>query len=189
MNINRETDALIVVDMQNDFASPHGALYVKDGLNLVPGINNLIPEFDVVVLTQDWHPQNHSSFAYNKGPWPVHCVQGSWGASFAPMLYTDSASLIIRKGADPLVDSYSAFRENTNAKGKRLYTGLAGFLFERRIRKTYYVGLARDYCVKWSALDAMGLDPHFIWDLTKPVDPTNDNAVREELQANAVKVI
>lgn len=189
LQINRETDALIVVDVQNDFADFRGALYVPSGSAIIPGINLLMSSFDVIVLTQDWHPHNHSSFDFNKGPWPKHCVLGSWGAHFAPALNIFDGSLILRKGTNPLVDSYSAFRENTDKSGKRQETGLAGFLFSRRIRKTYYVGLARDYCVKWSALDANGLDPHFVWDLTRPVDPKSDDAVREELLQNGVKIV
>lgn len=189
MKIDRETDALIVVDMQNDFADPKGALYVEGGWRLMAPINNLLPQFDTVAFTQDWHPINHSSFGYNGGPWPQHCVQGSWGAQIIHELNTDYAHLIIRKGTDRDADSYSAFRGNPNSKGQRKETGLAGFLFDRRIKKTYIVGLARDYCVKWTALDAGGLNPHVIWDLTKAVNPADDDAVRQELLGNFVKIV
>ena len=158
--------ALIVVDIQNDFC-PGGALAVADGDAIVPLVNRLIGEFDHVVLTQDWHPAGHSSFASSHpgrqpfetidmpyGPqtlWPDHCVQGTRGAEFHPGLDWTKAELVIRKGFRAAIDSYSAFFENDHATP----TGLAGYLRERGISDLTFVGLATDFCVAYSALDAM----------------------------------
>jgi nicotinamidase/pyrazinamidase len=160
--------ALIVIDMQNDFC-PGGALAVAGGDEIVPLINNLANSFDHVLMTQDWHPAAHSSFASShkgKQPfqtvmmaygdqtlWPDHCVQGSDGAAFHPWLDWTKAELILRKGFRPKIDSYSAFYEND----RRTPTGLAGYLGERRIGAITLVGLATDYCVAYSALDAVRL--------------------------------
>ncbi|WBL32742.1 bifunctional nicotinamidase/pyrazinamidase [Sinirhodobacter sp. HNIBRBA609] len=163
-----ETEALIVIDVQNDFC-PGGALAVAGGDEIIPRINALMQEFPVTVLTQDWHPEEHSSFAAmhdGKSPfetiempygpqtlWPAHCVWGSKGAAFHPRLAIDPADLIIRKGFRPEVDSYSAFFENDHATP----TGLAGYLRERGITDLTFVGLALDFCVAWSAIDAAKL--------------------------------
>lgn len=163
-----ETEALIVIDVQNDFC-PGGALAVARGDEIIPRINALMQEFPVTVLTQDWHPEEHSSFAAmhdGKSPfetiempygpqtlWPAHCVWGSKGAAFHPRLAIDPADLIIRKGFRPEVDSYSAFFENDHATP----TGLAGYLRERGITDLTFVGLALDFCVAWSAIDAAKL--------------------------------
>lgn len=160
--------ALVVVDVQNDFC-PGGALAVSEGDQIVPGINTLMKQFHTVVLTQDWHPAGHSSFASlhaGKAPmelidmpygaqvlWPDHCVQGSTGAAFHPDLETDRASLIIRKGANPEIDSYSAFFEND----RKTPTGLEGYLRNLNIKQLTFVGLATDFCVNFSALDAASL--------------------------------
>lgn len=160
--------ALVVVDVQNDFC-PGGALAVSEGDQIVPGINTLMKQFHTVVLTQDWHPAGHSSFASShagKAPmelidmpygaqvlWPDHCVQGSTGAAFHPDLETDRASLIIRKGANPEIDSYSAFFEND----RKTPTGLEGYLRNLNIKQLTFVGLATDFCVNFSALDAASL--------------------------------
>jgi len=157
--------ALIVIDVQNDFC-PGGGLAVEDGAAIVPGINALMNDFGTVVLTQDWHPASHSSFADNQpgkapyemidmpyGPqvlWPVHCVQGSQGARFHNDLHTDPASLIIRKGMRPEIDSYSAFFENDHETA----TGLDGYLKSIGIDTLTIVGLATDFCVNFSAVDA-----------------------------------
>ncbi len=162
-----EQHALIVIDMQNDFC-PGGALAVADGDTIVPGINGLMDDFPTVILTQDWHPADHSSFASNHpgkkpvetiempyGPqvlWPDHCVQGSKGAEFHPDLRTDG-DLIIRKGFRANIDSYSAFFEND----QKTPTGLDGYLRDRNITAITLVGLATDFCVSYSALDAVGL--------------------------------
>ena len=156
--------ALIVIDPQNDFC-PGGALAVAGGDEIMPQINAMMADFDLVVLTQDWHPAGHSSFASSHagadpftvtdmpyGPqvlWPDHCIQGSDGAAFHPELNTDRADAVIRKGMNPAVDSYSAFFEND----KKTSTGLAGFLQGRGCTDLTMVGLATDYCVAWSALD------------------------------------
>jgi nicotinamidase/pyrazinamidase len=158
--------ALIIIDVQNDFC-PGGALAVADGDAVVPVINALSPSFEHVVLTQDWHPAGHSSFASShRGAqafssvampygeqtlWPDHCVQGTPGAAFHPGLDWTRAELVLRKGFRPAIDSYSAFFEND----RRTPTGLAGYLRERGIEGVTLVGLATDYCVAYSALDAV----------------------------------
>lgn len=161
-------EALIVIDVQNDFC-PGGHLAVADGDAVVPLSNALMAEFGAVVLTQDWHPRRHSSFAESHpgaapysvvqmgyGPqvlWPVHCVQGSAGAAFHPGLNTDRADMVIRKGFRPGIDSYSAFFENDHATP----TGLEGYLRGREIEAITLCGLATDFCVAYSALDAARL--------------------------------
>ncbi|MGB7270105.1 MAG: bifunctional nicotinamidase/pyrazinamidase [Albidovulum sp.] len=161
-------EALIVIDVQNDFC-PGGALAVAEGDAIIAPINALMAEFPVRVLTQDWHPANHSSFAANHpgaapftltdmpyGPqvlWPTHCVQGSEGAAFHPALQTDRADLVIRKGFRPQIDSYSAFFENDH----KTPTGLEGYLKTRGVTKLTFVGLATDFCVAYSAIDAANL--------------------------------
>lgn len=162
------THALIVIDVQLDFC-PGGALAVPDGDGIVTGINSLMQQADAVVLTQDWHPAGHSSFASSHtgqapydlidmdyGPqvlWPDHCVQGSDGARFHPDLQSDAADLILRKGYNPAIDSYSAFFENDH----KTPTGLEGYLRSRGIEKLTLVGLAFDFCVNYSAIDAAKL--------------------------------
>lgn len=162
------SEALIVIDIQNDFC-PGGALAVADGDAIIPRVNALMAEFPTVVLTQDWHPRHHASFAVNHpgaapfsltnmpyGPqvlWPTHCVQATEGADFHPSLATDPAHLVIRKGFRPQIDSYSAFFENDRSTT----TGLDGYLKARGITAITLVGLATDYCVAYSALDAVRL--------------------------------
>ncbi len=161
------THALLVVDVQNDFC-PGGALAVAGGDDIVAGINAAIAGFDAVILTQDWHPAGHSSFASSHdaepmsmtempyGPqvlWPDHCIQGTRGAAFHADLQTDRADLIIRKGYNPAIDSYSAFFEND----KTTPTGLEGYLRTRGIDTLTLVGLATDFCVNYSAVDAAKL--------------------------------
>ncbi|MBZ9656788.1 bifunctional nicotinamidase/pyrazinamidase [Phyllobacterium lublinensis] len=159
-------EALIVVDVQNDFC-PGGALGVEAGDEIVPIINKLILRFDHVVVTQDWHPAGHTSFASSHpgkapfesimmpyGPqtlWPEHCIQGTSGADFHRDLEWTKAELLVRKGFRPHVDSYSAFYENDH----KTPTGLAGYLREREITNVTFAGLATDYCVAYSALDAI----------------------------------
>ena len=159
--------ALIVVDVQNDFC-PGGVLAVAGGDEIVAQINNRMADFDAVILTQDWHPAGHSSFASSHkadvfssiempyGPqvlWPDHCVQGSLGAAFHKDLATDRAELILRKGYRLGIDSYSAFFENDRSTA----TGLEGYLNTRGVQDVTFVGLATDYCVAYSALDAARL--------------------------------
>jgi nicotinamidase/pyrazinamidase len=160
--------ALIVIDVQNDFC-PGGALAVTGGDEVVPVINTIEQDFEHVILTQDWHPQHHSSFASShpgKEPfqtvpmpygdqtlWPDHCIQGSGGGAFHPHLNRTKCELIIRKGFRPAIDSYSAFFENDHTTP----TGLGGYLGERGLKDITLVGLATDYCVAYSALDAVRL--------------------------------
>ena len=159
-------EALIVVDIQNDFL-PGGALAVSRGDEIIPFVNKLIEQFDLVVATQDWHPANHGSFAANhkdKKPgelidlfglqqilWPVHCVQGSKGAEFASSLHTQKLKKVFQKGTDPAIDSYSGLYDN----GHRKSTGLGEYLESQGVEKVTVVGLAADYCVKFTALDAL----------------------------------
>jgi nicotinamidase/pyrazinamidase len=163
-----DDDVLLIIDVQNDFC-PGGALAVADGDAVVPVVNRLAEKFDHVVLTQDWHPSGHSSFATShpgSAPfasitmpygqqtlWPDHCIQGSAGAAFHARLATTRAELVIRKGFRPEIDSYSAFYEND----RKTPTGLAGYLRERGLRRVFLAGLATDYCVHYSALDARRL--------------------------------
>lgn len=159
--------ALIVIDVQNDFC-PGGALAVGEGDQIVPRVNGLIAAHDTVVLTQDWHPAGHSSFASSHGAapfssvkmaygdqtlWPDHCIQGTPGAAFHADLDWTKAQLVIRKGFRPAIDSYSAFYENDHTTT----TGLAGYLRERGVDEVVLCGLATDYCVAYSALDAARL--------------------------------
>ncbi|MDF1728744.1 MAG: bifunctional nicotinamidase/pyrazinamidase [Sulfitobacter sp.] len=175
--------ALIVIDVQNDFC-PGGALAVPEGDVIVPAINALMAEFEAVILTQDWHPAGHSSFASSHagatpmsltempyGPqvlWPDHCIQGSTGAAFHPDLTVDRADLIIRKGYNPAIDSYSAFFENDHETP----TGLEGYLRTRGIDQLTMVGLATDFCVNYSAVDAarLGFDVTVREDLCRAIN-------------------
>lgn len=175
-------DALLVVDVQGDFL-PGGALAVSEGDAVVAPIRALALHFRTLVLTQDWHPAGHASFASahpGRAPfetmsmpygeqalWPDHCVQGTPGAALAPGLDLPAAALVLRKGLNPLVDSYSAFAE---ADGTR--TGLAGYLRERGIGRVILCGLATDYCVAWSALDARaaGFETLVFADATRAID-------------------
>ncbi|NIZ09710.1 bifunctional nicotinamidase/pyrazinamidase [Pseudooceanicola sp. HF7] len=177
------SEALIVIDVQKDFC-PGGALAVPKGDDIVPGINQLMTEYGAVILTQDWHPAGHSSFASSHpdaapmtltqmpyGPqvlWPDHCIQGSDGANFHPDLAVDRADLIIRKGFNPKVDSYSAFFEND----KITPTGLEGYLRTRGLQKLTFVGLATDFCVNYSAVDAvqLGFEVTVRTDLCRGID-------------------
>jgi nicotinamidase/pyrazinamidase len=168
MRIPPDDDLLLIIDVQNDFCAG-GALAVSDGDAVVPVVNRLAKRFAHVALTQDWHPSGHSSFATSHPPsapfesidmpygrqtlWPDHCIQGTLGAAFHPQLETERAELVIRKGFRAEIDSYSAFYEND----RRTPTGLAGYLRERGLRRIFLVGLATDYCVYYSALDARRL--------------------------------
>jgi len=174
--------ALLVIDVQNDFC-PGGALAVAGGDAIVSGINTLMGDFQAVILTQDWHPAGHSSFASTHdaapmsmmdmpyGPqvlWPDHCIQGSVGAVFHENLHADRADLIIRKGYNPAIDSYSAFFEND----KTTPTGLNGYLRTRGIDTLTLVGLATDFCVNYSAVDAarLGFNVTVKMDLCRAID-------------------
>lgn len=177
------THALIVIDVQNDFC-PGGALAVPEGDVIVPGINALMDKADAVILTQDWHPAGHSSFASShagQGPydvidmpygaqvlWPDHCIQGTKGAQFHEGLNVDRADMIVRKGYRPAIDSYSAFFENDHETP----TGLEGYLRTRGITRLTLVGLATDFCVNFSAVDAarLGFDVTVRTDLCRAID-------------------
>jgi nicotinamidase/pyrazinamidase len=174
---------LVVVDVQNDFI-PGGALAVPRGDEVVPAINRLAARFESVVLTQDWHPRGHASFASShpgKKPfetvelpygtqvlWPDHCVQGTSGAAFHPELNVTKAQLVIRKGHHRDIDSYSAFLE----ADRRTSTGLAGFLREKNLRTLFICGLATDFCVAWTALDARaaGFEATVIEEASRAID-------------------
>ncbi|HYG06193.1 MAG TPA: nicotinamidase [Stenotrophomonas sp.] len=199
--------ALLVIDLQPDFM-PGGALPCADGEAVVAPIAALLQSrrYATVVATQDWHPPAHASFAsqhpgrrpfeqislhgHPQTLWPDHCVQGSSGAALHAGVDWNRADLILRKGTREQVDSYSAFRENHGPTGDRPPTGLAGWLRERGITEVHVCGLARDYCVLWSAQDAAsaGLRVRFRWELTRPVDAANDNATRDALHAAGIAI-
>jgi nicotinamidase/pyrazinamidase len=176
------TDALLVIDVQNDFM-PGGALAVADGDRVVPVINNLAQRFDHVILTQDWHPERHISFAATHGKepyettdvaygpqtlWPAHSVQHTAGADFHPGLKIPHAELILRKGFRRHIDSYSAFLENDHITP----TGLAGYLRERGLKRLFLTGLAYDFCVRFSAVDGhhLGFETIVVEDATRAVN-------------------
>ncbi|WP_411957050.1 bifunctional nicotinamidase/pyrazinamidase [Paracoccus homiensis] len=193
--------ALIVIDMQNDFC-PGGALAVAGGDQIVAPINDMMRDYDAVVLTQDWHPADHSSFAENHrdaqpfsvtqmpyGPqvlWPRHCVIGSEGADFHSGLRLDRADLVIRKGFRRQIDSYSAFFENDH----ETTTGLAGYLRDRGLTDLTLVGLAHDFCVAWSAIDAarLGFSVRVVESATRAIDlnGSRDQARTQMRQAGVV---
>jgi nicotinamidase/pyrazinamidase len=195
---------LVLVDIQNDFL-PGGALAVPDGDAIVPIVNRLLPRFDLVVATQDWHPADHGSFAANhagKKPfenielnslpqtlWPAHCVQNTGGACFAPGLDTRRVARVFPKGTDPRVDSYSGLFDN----GRRSSTGLAEWLKEKGAEELWVCGLATDFCVKFTALDAVaeGFRVHLITDACRGIDlpPGNSAAALAEMQAAGVRLV
>lgn len=195
-------EALIVIDVQNDFC-PLGALAVTDGDAIIPRINDLLARFPVRVLTQDWHPADHSSFAANHpdaapfsmiempyGPqvlWPVHCVQGSPGAGFHADLRSDAADLVIRKGFRSAIDSYSAFFENDH----KTPTGLEGYLRTRGVGRLTLVGLATDFCVAFSAIDAarLGFDVTVLEGACRAIDLAGSLAqARDKMRAAGVRL-
>jgi nicotinamidase/pyrazinamidase len=195
--------ALIMIDIQNDFL-PTGALAVPEGDQIIPLVNRLQPKFDLVALTQDWHPKEHKSFAsqHDKQPgeviilngldqilWPVHCVQGEFGAELAPGLNIDLVDRSFQKGTDPEIDSYSGFFDNDRRKA----TGMGDYLKEKGVTAVYIVGLATDYCVKFSALDAneLGFDTHVIIDGTRGVNLNEGDvdAAVEEMKSKGITII
>ncbi|HEU0208188.1 MAG TPA: bifunctional nicotinamidase/pyrazinamidase [Candidatus Udaeobacter sp.] len=197
-------NVLIVVDVQNDFL-PGGALPVPHGDEIIPIVNDLQQQFELVVATKDWHPRDHSSFATNhprKKPgdrvivddieqilWPVHCIQNTHGAEFASSFNTSRVAHVFHKGVDPMIDSYSTFFDNAH----RRHTGLAHYLEKRGVKDIYLVGLALDYCVKYSTLDArqLGLNTHVILDGCRGIElePGDiDRAVDEMQRVGAVFV-
>ena len=196
--------ALLLVDIQNDFL-PGGALAVADGDAVVPVANALLPHFDLVVATQDCHPANHGSFAANhpdKSPyevtdlhgleqvlWPVHCVQGTQGADFASGLDLPAVHQVFPKGTDARIDSYSGFFDN----GRRKSTGLDAFLFDRGVEEVYVMGLAADFCVKFTALDAVGLGfrTFLVTDGTRGVNlqPEDTERAFAEMEAAGIQLV
>ena len=195
-------NALIIVDLQNDFL-PDGALPVPHGDEVIPLANELQQRFALVLATQDWHPADHGSFAPNhpgKKPgdriildgieqilWPVHCVQDTHGAEFAPSFDTNRIARIFHKGIDPRIDSYSTFFDNAHRRS----TGLGEYLNERSVKNVYLLGLALDYCVKYSALDArqLGFSTHIIVDACRGIglEPADlDHALDEMRRAGAI---
>ncbi len=200
IRLDAARDALLVVDIQNDFCTG-GALEVRGGEEVIPIVNSLVPHFRHVVLTQDWHPRGHMSFASThpgKLPfdqiaaaggaqilWPDHCVQGTRGAEHHPLLVTHPARLIVRKGLNPEIDSYSAFFEND----RHTPTGLGGALRELGIANVYLVGLALDFCVAYSTVDArrLGFGVTIIQDGCRAIDAQGslDQALAQMSQAGA----
>lgn len=191
--------ALIIVDVQNDFL-PGGALAVPQGDEVIPVINRLMEkDFDYILATQDWHPRQHGSFAETHGRhpgerillgdveqilWPTHCVQGSKGAEISPLLHREKIGLIFHKGIDPQVDSYSTFFDN----GHQRSTGLAEYLQSQQVEEVYLVGLATDYCVKYSAIDSIhaGFKTYVIEDACRGIN-LNPQDTREALDEIRMK--
>ena len=196
-------DVFLVIDVQNDFC-PGGALAVPDGDQVVPVINGLMARFDHVLMTQDWHPRGHGSFASSHAGrqpfetvempygaqtlWPDHCVQGTPGAAFHDALDTGRAELIVRKGFDPAIDSYSAFYENDG----KTATGLSGYLKTRGFRRVFAAGLATDFCVHFSAVDAAreGFEILVIEDACRAIDLEGSlAAARRAMTAAGVRMV
>lgn len=195
--------ALLIVDVQNDFC-PGGALEVPNGDEIIPTINKLSESFDHVLQTQDWHPEGHSSFASSHPGkelfetiempygeqvlWPDHCVQGSEGADFHPDLNTTRSQLVVRKGFRKNIDSYSAFYENDDTTK----TGLTGYLHDRGIDTLYAVGLATDFCVKWSVVDGCkeGFEVYVVEDAVRgiDIDGSVDQAWQDMQEAGATRI-
>jgi nicotinamidase/pyrazinamidase len=204
MRIDRARDALLVVDLQHDFL-PGGALAVAGGDEVVEPLALLAPTFSTVVATQDWHPPGHVSFASAHPPlrpfevldlpqgrqelWPDHCVQGSPGAAIHPGFPDRWVTLVLRKGTRVEVDSYSAFRENTGPDGRRPTTGLGAWLTARGVRRVFVAGLARDFCVRATAVDATaeGLEAVVLDDLTRAVFPDRAAEVDAAFAAAGVR--
>lgn len=208
LDTDPDRTALLVVDIQPDFL-PGGALAVEEGDRILDGVRTLMnsDRFGVRVATQDWHPADHLSFASNHEGheemdvidlygheqilWPDHCVQGTPGAELKGDVPWERVMAIVRKGTDPEVDSYSAFRNNWDPDGERPKTGLAGYLRERGVEHIVICGLARDFCVKWSGEDAAdeGFRVTAVWDLSRPVDPSSDSRVRGDLTDVGVDIV
>ena len=196
------TTALIIVDMQNDFL-PGGALAVAGGDIIIPEINRLTIEYDLVVATQDWHPHNHGSFAsqyegarpFEMGQlggmpqvmWPDHCVQGSFGADLSRELDQERVEAIFRKGMNPEIDSYSAFFDN----GKLKATGLEGYLRGRGVTEVHICGLAADYCVWYTAKDAieLGFEAVIMLDAVKAINPEEFEKIKQEFSGLGGKLM
>ncbi len=197
-----ENSALIIVDVQNDFCKG-GKLSVPDANSIIPNINFLQKKFKTIILTQDWHPKNHKSFASqhskkafsqiktfygNQTLWPDHCIQNTNGSNFHEDLKTEKASLIIRKGFRENIDSYSAFFEND----KKTITGLNGFLKDISIKKIYLCGLAFDFCVYYTALDAkkLGFEVNIFYNCCKSINDNNsEDKVKNTLNELDIKML
>ncbi len=195
-------NALLLIDVQNDFM-PGGSLAVAEGDQIVPVINQIQNQFDLVVASQDWHPPEHLSFARNhlrhqafdqielnglpQTLWPAHCVQGTEGAEFHPDLDSHRIAAIFRKGMNPDIDSYSAFYDNGHIQS----TGLTGYLHELQIKTLYFTGLAADFCVYFSIRDALkaGFQCVLIEDATRAIDSENFKTQRQQLLADGVDMI
>jgi nicotinamidase/pyrazinamidase len=193
---------LIILDLQNDFM-PSGALPVANGDTIVPVINESLEHFDLVVATQDWHPENHVSFASNhpgKKPfeiirvgeyehtlWPDHCVQGSQGAEFHKQLNTNKIEAIFRKGTNPNIDSYSGFYDNFHLKS----TGLAGYLREKAAKDLYFCGLCADICVYFTIIDAFaeGFNCCLLENATRALDSEKLNKIKDEFYSKGIRVM
>ncbi|EAU40581.1 bifunctional pyrazinamidase/nicotinamidase [Fulvimarina pelagi HTCC2506] len=197
VNLPTEADALVIVDLQNDFCAG-GALAVPDGDAVVPVVNKLARHFSIVVQTQDWHTPSHASFASSHGKqpfetielfygnqvlWPDHCVMGSKGAGFHPKLDVPQAQLIVRKGFHPKVDSYSAFRE----ADRTTKTGLTGYLRERSVERLFVCGLAYDFCVNWTAQDGReaGFEVFVVEDACRAIDMNGSRDTARAVMAEA----
>ena len=197
------TTSLILVDVQNDFC-PGGSLPVPGGFDVIPVINRLQSLFGLVVATKDWHPNNHSSFAVNHGRqpyeaieldgmtqvlWPAHCVQGTPGADYAPGLDTKRIAKVFLKGVDRKIDSYSGFFDN----GHKRATGLGDYLRQQGVTDVAVVGLATDYCVKWTAMDAqqLGFGTTVVLDACRGVNlkPGDVDRAVEEMKAAGIRLI
>jgi nicotinamidase/pyrazinamidase len=194
--------SLVIVDVQNDFM-PGGSLEVPHGDLIVPVINRLQGQFDLIVATQDWHPQNHVGFASNHPGrknfdkidihgieqilWPDHCVQGTQGAKFHPDLETKKIAAIFRKGMNPGVDSYSGFYDNRH----QISTGLSGYLKEKGITELHFCGLAADICVYYTILDALkeGFSATLIEDASRPLNNESFAGLKKELNETGVSII
>ena len=193
---------LVIVDVQNDFM-PTGTLAVPKGNEIVPVINKILPYFDLVVATQDWHPQNHKSFASNHEQkevfevielngldqklWPDHCIQNTTGAEFHSELKTDKIEAIFRKGMDTEIDSYSGFFDN----GHKRTTGLAGYLKEKGATDLHFCGLAADICVYFTLLDALkeGFSATVIEDTVRPLDIEGFERIKMEIREKGAHII
>jgi nicotinamidase/pyrazinamidase len=208
LETDKEKAILLLVDIQRDFM-PGGALPVEEGDHILAPVKRLMESgiFRTMAATQDWHPENHISFAsrhrgrkpmevvelygHEQVLWPDHCVQGTDNAELHPSLPWGRVHAIIRKGTDPDCDSYSGFRNNWNSERKRPSTGLAGYLRDLAVKDIFLCGLARDVCVKWTAEDAVdaGFRVFFLWDLTRPVNRANDLQLQSELSGQGIEIV
>ena len=193
---------LIIVDIQNDFLEG-GSLAVPNGNDVIPVLNEIQKDFELILATQDWHPQNHKSFAaehpgknefevidlngLQQVLWPVHCVQGSFGAEFHQDLEKNNIEAIFRKGMDPEIDSYSGFYDN----GKLKNTGLFGYLKDRKVSEVFVAGLAADFCVYFTANDAidLGFKTTIIEEASKPIDDENWNKLKDKFREKGGNII